>query len=135
MTSAIRLRLDTLEIPVSDLQTSRNWYQTVFGVRTSSSDENHCQMAAEENDGPGVKFLLVQTESGQSLGFKNSSTDVDHSFADMEVDDLDGFYAALKDKGIKVPDLEEPKYDWAPKGFALQDPDGNRFGIFSFRKD
>lgn len=135
MTSAIQLRLDTLEIPVSNPEASSHWYASVFGLKTSWSDENHCQLSAEENTALTIKFLLVKTASKERLGFRNSATGVDHSFADIEVGDLEGFHTALKDKGIKVPTLEDPKYDWAPKGFALDDPDGNRFGIFSFKKE
>lgn len=132
MSHSFQLRLDTLEIPVSNLERSKVWYAAVFGVEPSWSDDNHCQLTGTGKQDPGIRFLLVKTGSPERLGFKNSGTGVDHSFADLEVGDIAAFHRALSASGIGVPELKDPDYDWAPRGFALLDPDGNRFGIFSF---
>lgn len=132
MDKSFSLRFETFEVPATDLNASSDWYKKVFGLERVWSDEDHVLMAPDRFPELGFRLLLARTSVPDRLGFRSSATGVDHGFADIVVDDLEGYHGALKTAGIEVPELCPPANDWAPHGFALLDPAGNRLAVFSY---
>ncbi|MCV0426591.1 MAG: VOC family protein [Roseibium sp.] len=132
MDKSFSLRFETLEVPATDLDVSSTWYQKVFGLEEAWSDDDHVLMTPDRFPELGFRLLLARTSAPTRLGFRSSATGIDHSFADIVVDDLKGYHSALKAAGIDVPELSPPSNDWAPHGFALLDPAGNRLAVFSY---
>lgn len=94
----------------------------------SSPDENHALMGFSS----GIDFLLVQTTEEARLSFRSSATGVLHGVVDFRTSDLEELHAHLHAAGGEVEPLGPPSHDWAPRGFAFSDPDGNRFGAFVY---
>lgn len=125
------LRIGTLEIPVANLLRAIDWYARAFGLECAWSDEAHAVLQWPQGDGPSL--LLVATDDAPRLRFKSTHTGLDHAVVDFETDDLESFHAHL---GAMVPGLgpiPAPANDWAPRGFAFDDSEGNRLAVFSYR--
>lgn len=127
------LSFDTLEVPVSSLQASVDFYASAFGLKLEWSDETHALLEPADPGKLGVRLLLVQTEDTRRLAFSHSGNGLDHAVADFKVDNLAAYHAHLREAGIELPDIEPPAHDWAPWGFSFSDPDGNRYGVFSYQ--
>lgn len=122
------LKLATIELPVRDLARAVSWYQRALGCHLKWSDESHALLGASS----GVDFLLVCTSEAGQLSFRSSVTGVHHGVVDFRTSDLEALHAHLRAAGGEVEPLGPPSHDWAPRGFAFSDPDGNRFGAFAY---
>lgn len=121
-------QLATIELPVTDLARAVSWYEKVLGCALSWSDESHALLRFR----PGVDLLLVRTDDPTRLSFRSSATGVHHGVVDFRTSDLEALHASLSAAGAQVDPLGPPANDWAPRGFAFFDPDGNRFGAFAY---
>lgn len=122
------IQLSTIELPISDLARSVSWYQRALGCHLKWSDEDHALLGFST----GLDFLLVRTAADDRLSFRSSVTGVRHGVVDFRTSDLEDLHAHLAGAGGDVDPLGPPSHDWAPRGFAFSDPDGNRFGAFAY---
>lgn len=109
-------------IAVSDLQTSRKFYEEVLGLSVQ-----------EETPEAGV--VVYKSGSGAVQVYQTSSAGTNQAtYATWEVDDIDAAVAALSDRGVTFehfPDipgvtLEGDIHIWgAEKAAWFKDPDGN----------
>lgn len=125
-----RIRIRTIEVPVSDLSRSLQWYGSALGFQAEWQDENHALLSLP-SDSDAVQLLLVRTDGEARLRFRSSVTGVEHSAFDFEAADLEALHEALSTAGCEVDPLGPPSSDWAPRGFGFSDPDGNRLGAFA----
>jgi catechol 2,3-dioxygenase-like lactoylglutathione lyase family enzyme len=131
------LRINTVEIPVTNLKRATEWYQTALGFLCTWSDERHALLSNAE---PGTnddrvfapRILLVETEDVTRLGFTNSWNGLHHSVIDLETSQLEHFHAHLRIHGTSVDDLQPPANAWAPRGFGFFDSEGNRLAAFTY---
>jgi catechol 2,3-dioxygenase-like lactoylglutathione lyase family enzyme len=86
-------KIAIIEVPVSNLQDSIDWYTTNLGMMVTWRGETEATVELSTPGSPQV--FLVQTDEGVSLSFKNS-------VIDFHTDDLKGFHKFLTDRKIQV---------------------------------
>lgn len=116
-------RISSVEIPVTDLEASVEWYTKHLGLSVQFQGDLFAMLTFNAVGVPGV--FLCKTESGDTLQFKNTNTDVTHSIIDFYTKDLAGFHQYLNDKGIETGQLNMQD---GFGGFGFKDPDGNLLG-------
>lgn len=115
----------TLEIPVSNVQKSIDWYVDIFNLNVHFKDDNSAMLSFESKGVPTI--YLVQTDEMQPLSFKNSNNQIIHAIIDFYSEQLSEFYHWLKDKNVEVSTLNiDPSNGFG--GFSFKDPDGNPLG-------
>lgn len=125
----MELSLDTVEIPVAELARAVDWYARALGWRAEWSDERNALLAAPTAG--GVRLLLVQTDDPRRLAFHAGGGELEHSVLDFSTGDLDGLHRHLSTLVPGLGPIPEPAYDWAPRGFAFRDSEGNRLAAFA----
>ncbi|WP_102271673.1 VOC family protein [Cytobacillus massiliigabonensis] len=115
----------TLEIPVTNLQKSLEWYLDIFELKIHFKGEKNAMLIFESKGVPSI--FLVETEEQQCLSFKNTNNEIVHSVIDFYSPSLSDFYAWLKEKNVEVGTLNiDPNHGFG--GFGFKDPDGNLLG-------
>lgn len=116
----------TLEIPVTNLQKSLEWYIDIFELKIHFKGEKNAMLIFESKGVPSI--FLVETEEQQGLSFKNTNNEIVHSVIDFYTPSLSDFHAWLKDKNVEVGSLNiDPNHGFG--GFGFKDPDGNLLGV------
>jgi catechol 2,3-dioxygenase-like lactoylglutathione lyase family enzyme len=112
----------TLEIPVSNLEQSIEWYIDILEVKVHFKGEHAAMLSFEATGVPTL--YLVETSDDNKLSFKNTHTDIVHSVIDFYTADLNGLYNSLIGKNVWVTPLNiDPDHGFG--GFGFKDPDGN----------
>ena len=140
------VRIGAVEVPVADLCRAVAWYRECLGLSCAWSDERHALLEGGTSTQPGaapagglpseapMHILLVATEEPLRLAFRSSFSGVRHSVLDFRTDELEALHAHLRSRGADVEDLGPPANDWAPRGFAFSDSEGNRLAAFTYRR-
>lgn len=128
MSSSLIQKIATLEVPVSDLDRSIQWFTTVLGLELKWKGADSAMIRLPEDTPPNI--YLVRTESPDRLKFQNTNTGVRHSVIDFFTEDLAGLHAHLTERGATVTALKA-----GARGFGLKDPDGNLFGVTDIRPE
>lgn len=113
-------RISSIEIPVSNLERSVEWYTRVLGVEVQHQDEKTVMLTFNAVGVPGL--FLCETGSNERLRFVNTNSGVIHSVVDFYTDDLERCRNDLIEQGVKVGQLN--MYG-SFGGFGFEDPDGN----------
>lgn len=115
----------TVEIPVSNLEQSIEWYMDMLEVNVVFKGEQAAMLSFEEKGVPTL--YLVETAEVNGLSFKNTHSDIVHSVIDFYTADLHGFYNSLVGKNVWVTPLNiDPEHGFG--GFGFKDLDGNLLG-------
>jgi catechol 2,3-dioxygenase-like lactoylglutathione lyase family enzyme len=115
----------TLEIPVSNLKKSLDWYLAIFDLKVHYQDSVTAMLTFESKGVPTI--YLVETEDLNKLSFKNTITENVHSIIDFFTPSLAEFHSWLKEQDVLVGTLNiDPNHGYG--GFSFQDPDGNLLG-------
>jgi RNA polymerase sigma-70 factor (ECF subfamily) len=119
-------RIATIEIPVSNLKRSIEWYCKILGAKVVHETETDAMLHLQGSNKVGVPTLfLCQTDDlSNKLGFLNTNTNIRHSIIDFYVPDLVRFHKFLSDQGVNVGKLNYNIGDGLG-GFGFSDPDGN----------
>ncbi|WP_347723195.1 VOC family protein [Lysinibacillus capsici] len=116
----------TLEIPVSNVQQSIDWYENIFNLNIHFKSEESAMLSFESKGVPTI--YLVQTDEIYKLSFRNSNTSITHSVIDFYTEQLSEFYNWLKEKKVNLSPLNiDPNNGFG--GFSFEDPDGNKLGV------
>lgn len=119
-------RVGTTYIPVSDPETSSNWYQETLGAVENLRNEDKAIM-----DFADQSFFLVKANPGERMGFKDVQGNFHFSMT-FEVDgfeELSALHTFLKGKGVEVGEIEDRGH--AGNNFVFYDLDGNLFDVWS----
>ncbi len=102
------------------MKETKTFYQEILGFGVTFENEFYLLMHTPGHEAQ-LSFLLPDHPSQQPLfqpRFKGEGR-----YLTIEVDDVDGLYKQIKDKGvdIKIDIRDEP---WGDRHFAIQDPNG-----------
>jgi len=132
-----RLKISAIEIPAANLKRAVAWYQEVLAFNCVWSDKFHALLeygtSTADTSEERIKILLVETSDSTRLLFNNSNTNMLHSVVDFQTDDIDAFHIYLQSKNTVMDIFGPPANDWAPRGFAFFDSEGNRLGTYTYR--
>jgi RNA polymerase sigma factor (sigma-70 family) len=119
-------RIATIEIPVSKLEKSIEWYNKILGTKVVHQSTETAMLHLQGGNRVGVPTLfLVQTDDKMRLSFLNTNTKIVHSVIDFFVPDLERFQLYLQDQGVEVTKINFiPGLD-GKGGFGFKDLDGN----------
>lgn len=112
----------TIEIPVTKLERSLQFYVDVLGVEVHFKGEKNAMLTFKSKGIPTL--FLVETEERDRLAFRNTNTDVLHSIIDFYTPALKELYEYLKEKKVEVGTLNVNETNGLG-GFGFKDPDGN----------
>ncbi|PLR87028.1 sigma-70 family RNA polymerase sigma factor [Bacillus sp. V33-4] len=119
-------RIATIEIPVSNVKTSIDWYNKILGTKVISETDNTAMLRLQGGNRVGVPTIyLVQTADSSRLSFKNTNTNITHSIIDFFIHDLNRFYTFLMEQGVIVTGINYIPGMPGFGGFGFLDPDGN----------
>lgn len=127
MTVTSQIRLDLVEVNVSDWDASVDWYRRAFNLDVSYEDREHrwCELAFP---GSGPRFALRGLDG------------VDHRspaaiVITLEVGNVEAAVEELRGRGVdiaeRIKEATRPdgtRYRWA----NLADPDGNQLRVFEW---
>jgi predicted enzyme related to lactoylglutathione lyase len=105
------VKFDHMNLPVTNYQSSRDWYVRNFGFKVEF--EVPARKTSAIQDDAGFTIFLYEQPS-QLSGAKCSLT--------LQVDDVDAKYKELQSKGVQFTN-PPGKYFWG-YGAELRDPDG-----------
>ncbi|MBY0122037.1 VOC family protein [Bacillus sp. S/N-304-OC-R1] len=111
----------TVEIPISSLERSIEFYTRVLGVKVSFKGEKNAMLSFQSKGVPTL--YLVETADVQSLSFSNSNNGIIHSVIDFYTPSLVEFYEWLKKEHVEVGTFNVNENGIG--GFGFKDPDGN----------
>lgn len=111
----------TVEIPVSSLERSIEFYTRVLGVKVFFKGEKNAMLSFQSKGVPTL--YLVETADVQSLSFSNSNNGIIHSVIDFYTPSLADFYEWLKKENVEVGTFNVNENGIG--GFGFKDPDGN----------
>lgn len=117
-------RISSIEIPVSNVDASVEWYVNVLGLEVQHKDEKTAMLTFNAVGVPGL--FLCETGSSERLRFVNSNNGITHSVVDFYTDDLERCHKDFIAQGVKVGKLNVFN---GFGGFGFEDPDGNMLSV------
>jgi predicted lactoylglutathione lyase len=115
----------TVEIPVTNLKKSIEFYIDILGVETDFKGKTSSMLTFQKKGVPTI--FLVETEEFEGLSFRNTNNEIVHSVIDFYTPSLKDFYNWLKEKKVEVGTLNVNNENGLG-GFGFKDPDGNLLG-------
>ncbi|WP_232423585.1 MULTISPECIES: VOC family protein [Bacillus] len=86
----------TIEIPVSNLNKSLEWYSDILALKVHFQDDNTAMLTFESKGVPTI--YLVKTAELNGLSFRNTNNNIVHSVIDFYTPQLTDFYNWLRKK-------------------------------------
>ncbi|TFE00805.1 VOC family protein [Jeotgalibacillus sp. R-1-5s-1] len=119
-------RVGTIYLPVQHVRNAAVWYEEILGATINHEDEEKAIVDLADQS-----FFLVKSLPGETLNFKDYQGH--NRFAmTFEVDGLkrlEEFRDLLLKKGVTVGHVENRGH--AGRNVVFEDPDGNRFDVWS----
>ncbi|MDR6551803.1 VOC family protein [Paenibacillus qinlingensis] len=110
-------------VPVSDLKRSTEWYTRMLGFEIRHKDEPNATVTMMNDN--KIIFCLVRSYNIEQKPFPKNDYGVGQYF-NFHAYDVESAYNLLRQRGADVGEIEE--FD-GMRGFSIQDPDGNRYGV------
>lgn len=120
------VRVGTTYIPVSDLESSTEWYQEKLGATLSYMDEQKAIINLAHQS-----FFLVKAQEGETANFTDYYGNERFSLT-FEVDGedaLEKLHSDLQNAGVRLKQIEDRGHPG--RNFVFYDPDGNCFDVWS----
>ncbi|MFC7365453.1 MULTISPECIES: VOC family protein [Bhargavaea] len=120
------LRVGTVYIPVTDVEQSAGWYADHLGAEVSYRDEDKAIVNLADQS-----FFLVKAAEGECSNFIDihGKERFSLTFEVNGLEALESVHEEFRVKGIHVGDIEDRGH--AGRNFVFDDPDGNRFDVWS----
>jgi glyoxylase I family protein len=119
--------VDVVFLPVSNLDQSLAWYDSVMGFEMTFKDVEH--KAAGMETGGAIGVILVEVKQHKPIVFPENDYMVDISF-NYRAADINQLYQDLTDKGIALTPMSVSS-DTTFRCFGFADLDGNRISVVS----
>lgn len=116
-------RIDTVFIPVMDLEKSEEWYTNIFPFKVVYRDSDG-YVGFRINE-PG------ELKTGLTLYKVDEMPQSKHIAFNFFTEDIDGFHASLKEQGVDVNDIHS---GGGMRFFEFTDPSGNLLGAVTFKE-
>lgn len=124
-------QIATIEIPISNLESSIEFYVDILGVKVIYQGEQDAMLSFQSIGVPTI--YLVETEETYTLSFENTNNGIIHSIIDFYTPSLKEFYDFLKMKNVEVGPLNINENGLG--GFGFKDIDGNRLSACNIKHD
>ncbi|WP_181350872.1 VOC family protein [Thalassobacillus sp. CUG 92003] len=120
--------LGSVFIPVTNLDTAKQWYEDNLGVikvdEWSNGDDEGAGYCFK-NGAAGLALIKVEKPQPTEFTIKGRKKNVYFNFS---VEDIDAAHTRLKQNGVNTTDIED---HGDMKGFDFFDPDDNAFSVVS----
>jgi len=115
-------RIDTVFIPVTDLERAEKWYLDAFPFKVTyrSPDGNYIGFSFIDHHPLQTGVCIYKTDKVMKR---------DHMAFNFYSEDIDGYRSFLKEKNIKVTDIHD---GGDTRFFEFFDPDGNELCAVTF---
>jgi predicted enzyme related to lactoylglutathione lyase len=110
------MKVGYLQIPVSDVKESANFFEKLFGKNKLFESPSHVIFNCD-----GVEIAII---SGGQKGKKEGTKGIY-----FVVDDVDKVFNELKSRGVEFQG-EPANESWGGRIVCFTDPDGNKYGIY-----
>ncbi|MBY6271189.1 MAG: VOC family protein [Bacillaceae bacterium] len=119
---ALVKRIDTVFVPVTDLERSEKWYLDVFPfiVTFRSADGNDIGFSFKDRHPLQTGLCIYKTDKIERLG---------HVAFNFFTEDVDGYHRFLLERKVKVTEIHE---EGGTRFFEFFDPDGNELSAVTF---
>ena len=112
-----------VQLLVTDLHASEEWYTTVLGLTRYAADESKGYVALWHDPSRIMIVLTPRVSTGATLDARAADTVLDHlAFAVPDGEALEQWAAHLTDAGISHPGIV---LELGKPSLQLRDPDGN----------
>ncbi|REJ15090.1 MAG: VOC family protein [Caldibacillus debilis] len=111
-------RIDTVFVPVTDLERSEKWYLDVLTFR--SADGNYIGFSFKDRHPLQTGLCIYKTDKIERLG---------HVAFNFFTEDADGYHRFLPERKVKVTEIHE---EGGTRFFEFFDPDGNEPSAVTF---
>ena len=118
-------RIATIELPVSNLERSIDFYMSIVGVHLEFKGEKAAMLSFGQRGVPTI--YLVETKEMSPVSFFNTYSGVTHTVIDFYTPTLKDFYQWLKEKQVEVGSFNVNEEGLG--GFGFKDPDGNLLSV------
>lgn len=119
-------RVGTTYIPVTDINSSKDWYVNKLGAELSYLDEDKAILNLADQS-----VFLVRSQQGQTSNFKdfNGEERFSLTFEVNGIEALETMHLEFIEQEINVGKIENRGH--AGRNFVFQDPNGNLFDVWS----
>ncbi|MGD7050753.1 VOC family protein [Rossellomorea marisflavi] len=119
-------RVGTTYIPVTDINSSKDWYVNKLGAELSYLDEDKAILNLADQS-----VFLVRSQQGQTSNFKdfNGEERFSLTFEVNGIEALETMHRKFIEQEINVGKIENRGH--AGRNFVFQDPNGNLFDVWS----
>jgi len=124
-------RLEVIGLPVSDVDTSKDFYADRLGFNLDHDIEPGPGMRVVQLTPPGSPTSIV-FGSGMPLGEPGTTKGIQ-----LVVDDIDAARAELAGRGVQITEVQQLGPEGSPGSrFAFfADPDGNGWSVQEFKRE
>lgn len=119
-------RVGTTNIPVTDINSSKDWYVNKLGAELSYLDEDKAILNLADQS-----IFLVRAHQGQTSNFKdfNGEERFSLTFEVNGIEALETMHREFIEQEINVGKIENRGH--SGRNFVFQDPSGNLFDVWS----
>ncbi|GAA4851913.1 hypothetical protein GCM10023310_33420 [Paenibacillus vulneris] len=112
-------RIDAVFLPVKNLESSLKWYQELFGFKLRWKNERMAGLAVASNCGFHLVQVGIHTPNKEYVPF---------NFATKDIQKL---HQTLKEKGVKVTEVDADTDFKEMRLFDFWDPDDNIINVIA----
>jgi catechol 2,3-dioxygenase-like lactoylglutathione lyase family enzyme len=114
-------RIDTVFVPVTDLERSEKWYMAMFNFKVIFRSSN--------GEYVGFQFKDASSATALTIHKVDRMPESNHIAFNFYTSDVDVSHAFMKAHNVEVTDIEGGD---GMRFFDCKDPDGNQIGVVWF---
>lgn len=123
-------RIDYIQVSVTDLNASRDWYSRHFGFKEDFNDGKMCVMVPPQPAPSGLPMLILLPTGRQSNWITRG--DGKQGIIGLHCTNVSELQAYLTEQSIETTDISDGGFAYFMSFF---DPDGNMFEVIQLKKE